>query len=105
MYLSEFQQIKIYIETFTGLERDALHIYAGLMVFFIVALLHRRQLKSIYALLAVFIIAIGAELLDARDDLINYGHWRFGASLHDIINTSFWPTIIYLSAKFKFWKK
>ncbi|QIO04915.1 hypothetical protein [Acinetobacter shaoyimingii] len=105
MYLSAFQQFKTSIVSFTGLERDALHIYAGLAVFLLIALLHGRQLKSIYALLAVFGVAIGAELLDARDDLIHYGYWRYGASVHDMINTIFWPTVIWLSAKFKMWKK
>jgi len=37
MYLSKFQELKIYIVNFTELSRDALHIYAGLTLFFIVA--------------------------------------------------------------------
>jgi hypothetical protein len=98
MYHSKFQEFKIYINL-TDLTRDALHIYAGLLIF-----LDKRQLKSIWALFAVVLIAIGAELLDARDDLINYGYWRFDASLHDILNTIFWPLVLWLIAKFKLLK-
>ncbi|HCO08131.1 MAG TPA: hypothetical protein DIT34_07455 [Acinetobacter ursingii] len=104
MYHSNFQEFKIYIVNLIDLTRDALHIYVGLLVFFYVAFLDKRQLKSIWALFAVVLTAIGAELLDARDDLINYGYWRFDASLHDILNTIFWPLVLWLIAKFKILK-
>ena len=104
MYHSNFQEFKIYIDHLIDFKRDALHIYAGLLVFFCVAFLDKRQLKSIWALFAVVLTAIGAELLDARDDLINYGYWRFDASLHDILNTIFWPLVLWLIAKFKILK-
>ncbi|WP_228147067.1 hypothetical protein [Acinetobacter sp. ANC 3832] len=68
------------------------------------AFLHHRQLKSHFAIWAVVIVAVGYELFDARDDLINHGYWRIGASMHDIINTIFWPLMIWLMAKFKVWK-
>ncbi|MPW43496.1 hypothetical protein [Acinetobacter guerrae] len=104
MYDSKFQEFKIYIVHFTHLARDALHIYAGLLVFLCVAFLDKRQLKSVWALVAVMFIAMGAELLDARDDFINYGYWRFDASLHDLLNTIFWPLVLWLIAKFKILK-
>ncbi|MGC3818811.1 hypothetical protein [Acinetobacter sp. G11] len=104
MYLSKFQELKIYIVNFTELSRDALHMYAGLMLFFIVAFFHHRQLKSKWSIWTVLIVAIAAELFDARDNLINHGLWRIGASLHDIINTIFWPLLIWLMARFRLWK-
>lgn len=104
MYLSSFQEFKIYIVEMTNLSRDALHIYAGLLVFLTVAFLHHRQLRSYYAILLTLLVAVGAELMDARDDLINYGHWRIDASLHDVINTCFWPFVIWVAAKLKIWK-
>ncbi|WP_291355515.1 MULTISPECIES: hypothetical protein [unclassified Acinetobacter] len=104
MYLSKFQELKIDITNFTELSRDALHIYAGLTLFFIVAFFHHHQLKSKWAIGAVLIAAVVAELFDAHDDLINYGYWHIGASLHDIINTIFWPLVIWLMARFRVWK-
>ncbi|UDM37912.1 hypothetical protein LIS44_12820 [Acinetobacter haemolyticus] len=104
MYLSTFQELKIYVVNFTELSRDALHIYAGLTLFFIVAFFHHHKLKSKWAILAVLIVAIAAELLDARDDLINHGLWHIGASVHDIINTIFWPLLIWLMARFRVWR-
>lgn len=104
MYLSTFQELKIYVVNFTELSRDALYIYAGLVLFFIVAFFHHRQLKSKWAILAVLIVAIAAELFDARNDLIKHGYWRVGASMHDMINTIFWPLLIWLMARFRVWK-
>ncbi len=104
MYLSTFQELKMYVVDFTELSRDALHIHAGLLLFFMVAFFHHRQLKSHVAIWAVVVMAIGAELFDARDDLINHGLWRIGASLHDIINSIFWPWLIWFMARFRVWK-
>ncbi|CAB1208443.1 hypothetical protein [Acinetobacter bouvetii] len=104
MYLSKFQELKIFIINFTELSRDALHIHLGLLLFLVVAFFHHRQLKSKWAIWTVVIVAIAAELFDARDDLINHGLWRIGASMHDIINTIFWPLIIWLMARFRVWK-
>ena len=54
------------------------HFYVELLVFFIGALFHYRQLQSHFAIWAVVIVAISAELFlmpmfAARDDLINHG--------------------------------
>lgn len=31
--------------------------------------------------------------LDAQDDIATFGYWRWEASMHDVSNTSFWPTV------------
>ena len=103
MYLSPFQELKTYIVEITNFARDALHIHAGLAIFFIVAFLHKRNLKSSWAILITLAVAIGAESIDARDDLINYGYWRMDDSLKDIFNTTFWPLLIWLMAHLNVW--
>jgi hypothetical protein len=50
--------------------------------------------------MCVLAIAMLAEALDARDDIADLGHWRIGASIHDIVNTMFWPTIICILARY-----
>lgn len=100
MTLSTFQAIKWAIITATGLERDALHIYVGLVVFFMVAIAFKKTLRSPLPWLAVLLVAIVGELFDLRDDLAMVGHWRWKDSLHDIINTQFWPAVLCLLARY-----
>lgn len=103
MYISPFQELKTYIVEMTNFARDALHIHAGLAIFFVVAFLHRRNLKSPVAILVTLIVAIGAESIDARDDFINYGYWRLDDSLKDVFNTTFWPLVIWSMAHLNVW--
>ncbi len=101
METSTVQMIKLAIVATFGLSKDALHIYVGLTVFLVSAMLLKKPLRSIGPWLAVLAIAITGELLDMRDDILSLGHWRYMASMHDIINTLFWPTILMLVARLK----
>lgn len=94
-----FQDLKLAMIGLTGLSRDALHVYIGLLVFLGVALLLRRPLRSWLPLAAVVIVALGAELLDLRNDLALHGRLRFGESTHDLVNTAFWPAVLMLLAR------
>lgn len=91
--LLDFQLFKLYLVESTGLAKDALHIYAGLMLFLAIRLLWRRRGGWLLAWTAVLAMACAAEYIDAlnehqRGDLRpDAEHW------HDIWNTAFWPTI------------
>ncbi len=97
---SAVQAFKLAVISALGLSRDTLHVYAGMAVFLIVALLFRKPLRSFVPLFAVVLIAVAVEALDAIDDIRWFGHWRAGASLHDIANTLFWPAILFLLSRF-----
>ena len=99
MHTSLYQNVKLHILSFCHLSKDAAHIYIGLIVFLVYVLLFRKRLGSFKALVPVLLIAVGMELLDLRDDFNALGNLRWGASLHDILNTLFWPTVIVLLAK------
>jgi len=104
METSAVQSIKLAIVAATGLSKDALHIYVGLAVFLAAAVVLRKPLRSIVPWLVIVAMAIAGEVLDMRDDVASLGYWRWGASLHDIINTIFWPTVLFLIAKFGFFQ-
>ncbi len=97
--MTAFQEIKAAIVAGTGLSKDALHIYLGLTVFLVVASALRRPLGSAVPWLAVLAVAAALEFADMRDDIMSLGHWRWAASLHDIVNTIFWPTVLLLLAR------
>jgi hypothetical protein len=99
METSAFQSLKLVLIRVFGLSRDALHIHAGLVVFFLFAAVARKKIGSVAPLLAVLAVAVVAELLDIHDDLKLRGVWRWAASLHDIANTTVWPLAITLLAR------
>lgn len=95
MELSFVQSSKLAIVAATGLAKDALHIYTGMAVF-LLAVLWRRCSRSLLPLLMVVMVAVAGELLDRRDDIASLGRWRWKASVHDIVNTMFWPAVLTL---------
>jgi hypothetical protein len=94
------QSLKLDIIGFSGLSKDALHVYLGLTVWLLAAALFRRSIATLRPWLAVLVVALGIEAFDAFDDWVDLGRWRYKASLHDIVNTMFWPTVLTLLARF-----
>lgn len=98
--VSFVQALKLDIVGFTGLSKDALHIYVGLGVWLLAAALFRRSITTLRPWLAVLVVACVIEGFDAFDDWVQLGRWRHMASLHDVVNTLFWPTVLALLARF-----
>jgi hypothetical protein len=99
METSTAQAIKLVIVSTTGLSKDALHIYVGLGTYLFASQVLRKPFRSLLPLLAVVFIACLGELVDMRDDIASLGYWRWRASLHDIVNTSFWPFVLFALAR------
>jgi cell shape-determining protein MreD len=64
-----------------------------------VAAASKRSIASWIPWLAVLLVALLGEAVDMRDDLMSVGHWRWAASLHDVLNTVFWPSVLLLLAR------
>jgi len=94
MPTSFYQNLKIHFLSLIPLSRDAVHIHLGLCVFFICAWCFSVALKPAKVLMPVFLMAAGMEMLDCIDDLRLFGRFRWEESLHDMINTLFWPVFI-----------
>ena len=99
MQFSVYQMFKYAVVWATGLAMDALHVYVGLAVLLAAAAVLRRPLGSWLPWLAVLAAACAGELLDIRDDLRILGFWEWQASVHDIWNTLFWPSVFTLLAR------
>lgn len=100
METSLVQSIKLSIVSAVGLSKDALHIYVGMSVLLLTAAIFRKPMGSALPLILVLCVAIAGELLDMRDDLASFGYWRWPASVHDILNTIFWPAVLTGVARF-----
>lgn len=95
----DWEQVKSAISMWTELERDALHIYASILLQVGAAALLRRSLASSLPWLAVFVAAILNEAFDIwRDGL--FEEWEQEAALHDLWNTMLVPTILALLVRF-----
>jgi hypothetical protein len=95
METSTAQSIKLSIMSATGLSKDALHIYVGMAVYLMLVAIIRRH-RPYIGWLVVFILACVGEWVDRQDDIGSFGYWRWQASVHDILNTLFWPTVLTL---------
>jgi hypothetical protein len=81
-----------------GMERDHLHVHLGLAAFFFVAiLLHRRERNLLYAWLAVLVLQVINEALDARDWMRWTGTINWSEPVKDTVLTLFWPSVIVLA--------
>lgn len=101
MEASLVQSFKLAIVSATGLSKDALHIYAGLAIFLLSAVLMRRRPSMARPWCVVLLAAVVAEAFDLRDDVASFGHWRWGASLHDVLNTIAWPSVLAVLFHFR----
>lgn len=101
MPLSTLQSLKLEIMSVTALSRDALHIYAGLALLIAASCMTRKSLGSFSSWLVVLAGASLIELFDLMEDKASLGYLRWDASLHDIANTLFWPTVLVVIHRFK----
>jgi hypothetical protein len=83
------------------LSKDAVHIYIGLIVLFGAVVLWKRGRILPVCLIPVIAVACGMEVLDLIDDTRSFGYPRWSASIHDIVNTTFWPILICLLVKLR----
>ena len=100
METSFYQSLKLWIISVVDLSKDALHIHVGLVVFVFCLWIFRKKKALALPCLVACLTAMGLEVLDMKDDLASLGYWRWRASLHDILNTSFWPVCLFLFFKF-----
>ena len=98
--MSDFQLFKIGLTQTLGLPKDALHIYAGLAVFLLAAILFRRPLRGPLPIAAVLLVALAGEAWDMFDTHAAGQRIAWASSWHDIWNTSFWPAVLFLLARF-----
>lgn len=76
-------------------EKDALHIYAALLIQVAAALLSRRSVGHKLP----WLIVLGIELINELVDLARGGEprlmpWQVVSGVHDIINTMILPTVL-----------
>src|SRR5262245_1588300 len=96
---SAYQRFKLELLSWLPISKDAFHVYLGCACLLLAAAVLRRPLSSYAALLPGLVLSLLMEALDLRDGLRTFGYWRWGASLHDLVNTNLLPLVIVLLAR------
>ena len=100
MDTSFYQSIKQTVLNISGLSKDAIHMYIGMVVFSVWVVLFKKAVRSFKSLLPVIAVALLMESIDMWDNFHTLGRLRLLASLHDLLNTTFWPFMMVLLFKF-----
>lgn len=98
----EWYEMKLWVETSLGLDKDALHIYGALTVQLLTAFVLRRSLASPWPLLAAAGIALLNEYLDfqgAGPSPRSIELYK-AAAFHDLWNTMLLPAGLFFLARF-----
>ncbi|MBV8687581.1 MAG: hypothetical protein JOZ90_17525 [Alphaproteobacteria bacterium] len=95
----DWHQLKAWLETASGLNMDALHVHAGVVLQLVAALALRRPLRSPLPWLAVLL----AEGINEYYDLA-YEIWpnrgdQWAESVRDMWNTMLIPTLLFVLAR------
>ena len=98
--MSPLQSAKLVVLDATGLGKDALHVYVGLIVMLGVALAFKRSIADWRPLLAVVAAAFAGEVWDVFDTWAHGGSPRWNANWKDVWNTLFWPTVLFFLARY-----
>lgn len=96
----EWIDLKHWLSDVTGLDNDALHIYAALFIQLGVAVLFRRSLASFGPWLAVLAALLVNEWLDIYLPEGPIEQWQIDGGIQDLWNTMLLPTILLLLARF-----
>jgi hypothetical protein len=96
---------KLGLVTATGLNMDALHVYAGIIVQLLAALILRRSVRSPLPWLVVLVAVLANEAYDLHyDPWPEAQHaWQIAESVKDVWNTLAMPTLLLLLARFVPW--
>jgi len=95
-------EIKNWLELSTGLDRDSLHIYAGVGVQLALALILRRSLASPVPWLLVAVAALINEYYDYSvvQDPLNGTPEYFDGAIRDVWNTLLLPSLFLVIARY-----
>lgn len=96
---SKYQLFKLRVLDVIPVSKDAAHIYVGMGCLLLALLIFRAPLRSYWALLPGLIAAVTMEVFDLRDDLVSVGHFRWLASLKDMVNTNLLPLVLVTMAR------
>jgi hypothetical protein len=96
----DWHHLKDLAEHASGLNMDALHVYAGIFLQLGAAIVLRRSLKSPWPWLFVLVAEFGNEVNDYTYEIWPDRDIQFAEGLRDMWNTMALPTLLLLLARY-----
>lgn len=100
-----YAELKIFIEEYTGLTRDALHIHAALLLYIIAMGIFRQSRRSRVPWLVVLAIIVGNEAYDLDRNWPDGPDYAISSAVKDLWNTMLWPTVLLILGRYTTWFK
>ncbi len=97
----DWQNAKVFVRHATGFSMDALHVIAGVVLQFMLALLLRSSVARPLPLLLVLALELLNEANDFRVEIWPDLASQFGEAAKDIVMTMLLPTLIFLVARYR----
>ena len=91
---------KSFIEAYTGLHRDALHVHGALFLYLLAMALFRRSRTSRVPWLAVLALAVVNEIYDFKVRYPSSPTPPWPEAAKDLWNTMLWPTVILFVGRY-----
>jgi hypothetical protein len=98
---SIYQSLKLRVLSILPLAKDAIHVYIGFGCYAATLLLFRLPMGSGRALMPGFLVSLGMEYFDLRDNLRAHGRLLWVDSLKDIVNTNLIPLAAVVVARLR----
>ncbi len=95
-------ETKNMLEIWSGLDRDALHIYAALLIQLTTAAVLRKSVRNIIPWLIVLALTVLNEASDFRLNTLSGDPYdvRVQVAVHDLWNSMLLPTLLLMVARF-----
>lgn len=98
-----YQDLKAFIEQYSGLERDALHIHGALLLYILAMAVFRRSRRSRFPWLLVLGVELANEAYDISQNLGRSRDEVIAGSAKDLWNTMLWPTVLLFVGRYTGW--
>lgn len=85
---------KVWLANTLGLDHATLHVHVG-MAIWVAGVLVAGDIGAVWPLLVV----TAAELFNELLDRLREGSWRIADTLADIVNSVFWPLVLFALAR------
>lgn len=97
--MSDWHQGKLLVEHAVAISHDTLHVFVGVIIWLLIAMVMRRPITSWYPWLWLFAIICWNETVDLWNEQWPDPGQQYGEGLKDIVLTIFVPTLLMAAAR------